>query len=264
MKTAMSLLVTVTALSAAQSQNLLFNGDFDAGNVGFTSTYIYSPGDTVPERTYAVISDPSLTHGGAASFRDHTSGVGLMLVANGSSDSTNVVWSQTVTVATNRTYAFSGWGATWGHFAGEDFDPAPPAMRILINGTQAGDAVQLIAKNGQWRSFTALWNSQSSTQAVIEIRLATTALVGNDIALDDFDFSSLSTDQFASVSIYRSVEIDWESVPNRFYQVQCASSLAPSTWFNLGPPVLATATNSSISDRVLSWDKKFYRVLTFE
>jgi hypothetical protein len=264
MKIATSLIVTVAALSAAQSQNLLFNGDFDAGNVGFTSTYIYSSGDTVPERTYAVISDPAFTHGGAASFKDHTSGVGLMLVANGSSDSTNVVWSQTVGVATNRAYAFSGWGATWGHIGGQDFDPAPPAMRIFVNGAQTGEAVQLIAKNGQWQSFTALWDSQSATQAIIEIRLATTALVGNDIALDDFSFASLSTDHFASISIYRSVEIDWESVSNRFYQVQCASSLAPSTWFNLGPPVLATATNSSISDRVLSWDKKFYRVLTFE
>jgi hypothetical protein len=264
MKTVTSVIVTVAALVTAQSQNLLVNGDFDLGNVGFTSTYIYSPGDTVPERTYAVISDPSFTHGGAASFKDHTSGVGLMLVANGSSDSTNVVWSQTVSVATNRTYAFSGWGATWGHFAGEDFDPAPPAMRIHINGTQAGDAVQLIAKNGQWRNFTALWNSQSSTQAVIEIRLSTTALVGNDIALDDFGFASLSTDLFASPSVFRAIEISWQTLSNNFYQVQCASSLAPGTWFNLGSPVLARDTNSSFFDRVLSSEKKFYRVLTFE
>jgi len=264
MKTTIALLVTVAALSTAQSQNLLVNGDFDIGNVGFASTYIYSPNDTVPERTYAVISDPRVTHGGAASFGDHTSGAGLMLVANGSSDSSNVVWSQTVTVATDRTYAFSGWGATWGHLEGQDFDPAPPAMRIFINGTQTGDAVQLIAKNGQWRSFTALWDSQSSTLATIEIRLATTAFVGNDIALDDFSFASLSAEHYAPVSIYRSVDVDWPSISNRFYQVQCASSLAPSTWFNLGPPVLATGTNGRISDRLLSWDKKFYRVLIFE
>jgi hypothetical protein len=63
MKTVTSVIVTVAALVTAQSQNLLVNGDFDLGNVGFTSTYIYSPGDTVPERTYAVISDPSFTHG---------------------------------------------------------------------------------------------------------------------------------------------------------------------------------------------------------
>jgi hypothetical protein len=52
---------------------------------------------------------------------------------------------------------------------------------------------------------------------VIQIRLATTAFDGNDIALDDFNFAKLTTNQFASASIYRSVEVEWQSVSNRLY-----------------------------------------------
>ena len=264
MKATASLLVLSFALHTAQSQNLLVNGTFEAGNTGFTSTYLYSPSDTTPQATYAVVSNPHNTHPTAASFKDHTSGQGLMLVANGSPNTNDIVWSQTVPVATNHTYAFSGWAATWGHFAGQDFDPAPPAMRIFVNGIQRGGAVQLQAKNGQWQSFTALWDSQSSTQAVIQIRLATTASAGNDIALDDFSFATLATNQFALVTIYRSVEVQWQSVSNRLYQVQWTPTLPSDTWFNLGSPILATETNTSAWDRVLTWENHFYRVLSVE
>src|SRR6266704_2435027 len=34
------------------AQNLLINGDFEAGNTGFTSGYTYSPGAIEPQGTY--------------------------------------------------------------------------------------------------------------------------------------------------------------------------------------------------------------------
>jgi len=255
---------TIPDTSAPQPQNLLVNGNFESGNIGFTSTYLYSPTDTTRERSYAVVSDPRNTDAGAASLKDHTTGAGLMLVANGSSDSSDVVWSQTVPVATNRTYAFSGWGATWGHGSGQDFDPASPTIRIYFNGTQHSAVVQLRAANGQWQSFSVLWDAGSSTQAIIQIRLATTASIGNDIALDDLSLFTLTTNQFGSLNIQRAVDLEWPSVSNRLYQVQWASSVQSETWSNLGAPVLARGTNTSFTDRVSVWDTRFYRLLSLE
>jgi hypothetical protein len=264
MRPTLSLLILSLFLQRLLGQNLLVNGAFEDGNAGFTSAYMYSPANTVPSGTYAVSSDPRNTHSGAASFKDHTSGHGLMLVANGSTNSADVVFSQIVSVATNRTYVFAGWGTTWGHLPNQDFDPAPPAMRIVINGRQQGGAVQLQSKNGLWQSFTALWDSQSSTQAIIQIRLATTASQGNDIALDDFSLTAITTNEFASITIYRSVEVEWQSVSNHVYQVQWAASIDSDSWFNLGAPTLATGTSTSAWDRVLASEKRFYRVLSLE
>src|SRR5262245_30941583 len=64
--------------------NLFSNGNFEAGGVGFTTSYQPSPGSgLLNEGFYAVTSDPRLVHSGAASYGDHTTGSGRMMVANG-------------------------------------------------------------------------------------------------------------------------------------------------------------------------------------
>ena len=65
----------------ATSPNLFVNGDFEAGNSGFASSYTYSPHFIAGSKTYDIVSDPKLSHGGAVSFHDHTTGTGLMLAA---------------------------------------------------------------------------------------------------------------------------------------------------------------------------------------
>ena len=85
---------------------LLSNGDFEAGNTGYASDYTHSPGNTQPEGTYDVVHDPQHSHPRGASFADHTSGTGLMLVANGAADTTRAVWGQSVAVTTHTTYTY--------------------------------------------------------------------------------------------------------------------------------------------------------------
>ena len=57
------------------------------------------------------------------------------------------------------------------------------------------------------------------------------------------------------------VGISWTSLSNVQYQVQFSTVLATNSWTNLGPPVLATNTNSTVFDQQGSGPKKFYRVL---
>jgi hypothetical protein len=179
-----------TALSAF-GQKTLVNGDFEMGNIGFTSAYAYSPGSHyLNEGQYDVVTNPHLDHPLGASFGDHTTGGGFMLAFNGSSDTNSVVWSETVSVSPNTTYVFSGWGASWGD-TGHDFDPSPAILRIFINGQQYSADVHLAATNGLWQSYAVVWDSQSSAQAIIEIHDENTAGYGNDFALDDLSFSPI-------------------------------------------------------------------------
>ncbi|MGA2683746.1 MAG: hypothetical protein ABSF51_01710 [Verrucomicrobiota bacterium] len=188
-----------TALSAF-SQNLLVNGDFEMGNAGFTSTYAYSPSNLWNEGSYDIVTNPRLDHRLGGSFGDHTTGTGFMLAMNGSRDTNAVVWSETVSVSPDTTYLFSGWSASWGD-DGHSFDPSPAMIRVLINGQQYAGDVRSATTNGLWQSFTTVWHSQSSTQAVIEIRDENTEWSGNDFALDDLSFVSLSTQQTSSVVV---------------------------------------------------------------
>jgi hypothetical protein len=68
--------------ASPNTANLLVNGDFSLGNTGFTSDYIFTS-DILPAGTYCIDTDPHHCHPLAASYGDHTSGTGLMLIANG-------------------------------------------------------------------------------------------------------------------------------------------------------------------------------------
>ena len=205
-----------TALSAF-GQNLLVNGDFEMGNAGFTSTYAYSPSNLWNE-DHDTVTNPRLDHRLGGSFGDHTTGTGFMLAMNGSRDTNAVVWSETVSVSPDTTYLFSGWSASWGD-DGHSFDPSPAMIRVLINGQQYAGDVRLAATNGLWQSFATVWHSQSSTQAVIEIRDENTEWSGNDFALDDLSFVSLSTQQISSVGVSGqsgSSNSEFQRAPNKF------------------------------------------------
>jgi hypothetical protein len=93
------------------SPNLVVNGDFEAGNTGFSSAYIYGTGGTYgllsSEGQYAIATSPNATHMNFSDCVDHTpTGVGNMLVANGSGTPNTSVWCQSISVDPNTNYLF--------------------------------------------------------------------------------------------------------------------------------------------------------------
>jgi hypothetical protein len=62
---------------------------------------------------YVLTTDPRLVHRDAVSYKDHTSGAGIMLAANGALVPNLVLWSQTVAVQPGSSYDFSIWVSTW-------------------------------------------------------------------------------------------------------------------------------------------------------
>lgn len=181
------LLALATLWSAPLHANLVQNGDFSAGVTGFSSSYAVNT-NVYGEGEYTVDVDPHAAHVGGASFGDHTTGSGLMLIANGASNIARYVWAQSLGVAAGGDYVFSGWAASWGTFGNGAPDPSPPILRLVINGSQIGSDFLVEAINGRWSEFQVAWNSGATTSATIQIFDVNAEPVGNDFALDDLRF----------------------------------------------------------------------------
>ena len=202
--------LSVTSLTGT---NFVNNGDFSQGNTGFTSSYIDTngPGSLWPEGFYSIQSNPNSVHPNFASFGDHTSGTGNMMVINGASSPVNI-WCQTITVTPNTSYDFSAWGASC--------TPSNPAqLQFEINGTLVGTPLQLPGSNGLWTEFHVVWFSGSNTSITICIHDSQTALSGNDFAIDDISFKQICV---ATDSVYIKVDNLVPSI-NKTIKLGCAT-----------------------------------------
>ena len=180
--------VAVIALaSAAQAApNLVTNGDFEAGNTAFGSdyTFVSGPNAATPPAVYAIDTSPHNVHNSWASFGDHTTGSGEMMIINGSQDGGERVWFQNnIVVDPNTTYFFS----TWIHTS---FDEAPAQLNFSININAIGTTFTAGSIADGWQQFFTTWNSGADTVANIALVNQQLAFSGNDFALDDISLST--------------------------------------------------------------------------
>ena len=161
------------------SQNLILNGDFEQGNTGFSSDYIYNPGFAGPPNppfgSYDVAPFPvTLTP-----CPDHTGGGNYMIV-DGSEFPNKLVWCQTVPVTPNTEYMLSTWVTS--------INLVSPFAQLKF--TVNGNFVGTITAPGQcaWIQFTGLWNSGASTSATICIEDLVVGGANNDFGIDDLGF----------------------------------------------------------------------------
>ena len=224
--------VTATTASGCKSsastnvaQELVINGDFEQGNIGFTSAYGYVDGGTAlnmyPEGIYTVGSDAHYYHNQFFG-RDHTSGAGNFMIINGSSSTINV-WQQTITVLPNTTYYFSAWAASVNNVS-------PFAqLQFNVNGNLVGTTAVLAAGPSStagsltWVRFYGSWTSGPSvTTAIVSIRDLQTAPGGNDFGIDDVSFGTLST------------FIQLESAPGTNAQSPCVNTAITPIVYSVG------------------------------
>lgn len=176
---------TVTSANSS-STNLVFNGDFSAGNIGFQTDYVYySPNNpTGIQRAYGIVTNANTWQSGFSNCTDHTSGNGNMMVVDGSivNGSNNKVWCQTIPVTPNQNYTFSYWVQTLAA-------PTRANLDVIVNGLVIGNALAppVIPSCG-WEQRTYVWNSGANKIAQICIYDRETALLGNDFAIDDLSF----------------------------------------------------------------------------
>jgi hypothetical protein len=66
----------------------------------------------------------------------------------------------------------------------------------------------------------------------------------------------------AQMTIQPAVEVSWTTQTTNRYQVQWASSVNTSNWFNLGTEMQGTGSTNHVFDSTQGNDRKFYRVIT--
>ena len=164
----------LTAVFTIGAENII-NGDFEQGNVGFTSEYSYNYDFGLGQ--YYVDNNahgyPGLGHGGTGNF----------MMIDAATEPGVVVWTEQLSVVPNTYYTLSAWACT---LAG------PSALlQFSINGTQIGDVFTAPSQTNTWQQFSAIWYSGNSTTATITIIDQNTEIMGNDFGLDDISFREL-------------------------------------------------------------------------
>jgi len=181
------------------STELVVNGNFSAGNTGFThSTYGYRAdvagnGELGPEGLYGVGTDPQAYH---SNFwgRDHTTGTGNFMIVNGYPGAPQpVIWATNVPVVPGVSYYFSAWALSLnnvGNYA---------VLQFRVNGSLVGTTAPLPARPNNnnppfnWIQFYGTWTAPAGVFSVpIEIVDSQTAANGNDFGLDDISFATLA------------------------------------------------------------------------
>ena len=177
----------VLALSASSaSAALVVNGDFSAGNSGFTSQYNYaqpnSPNALWPEGTYTVASNPHSVHSLWGSFAAPDGGA--MLLVNGAATSGLQVWGQQLSgLKVGDTYDFSFWLAS-------SYATSPAVLDLNVNGGEIGSQAAATTV-GSWIKVSSSWVATSTT-ASLGLVDENTVQLGNDFAITGIGFDDIS------------------------------------------------------------------------
>ncbi len=164
--------------------NMVKNGDFEAHNVDFSSTLTYKASGLLKDGDYGVRNSTNLVNGQWKAL-DHTNGFtdGLFLACDGKAGRES--WKQKIAVKPETNYSFC---AFFNNLVKANKNYTDPLIEVYINGTKVIGPTALSETPDTWVNMTALWNSGSATSAVIVIKTAANASVGNDYAIDDISF----------------------------------------------------------------------------
>ena len=157
------------------------NGNFSAGNTGFTTQYTYNPTSIWNEGTYAVGPNPNAVHPNFGTWGDHTTGTGNYMIVNGSVLPNRTIWQQTITFPAGSTVTMSYWVLSLALPAG--------SLRVMMNGVQAGVAQAAPNAVGQWSLRTQTFSAPANGVCTVALQGVITAGSGNDFGLDDISFT---------------------------------------------------------------------------
>jgi hypothetical protein len=183
------------SFAGVSNANLLTNGTFESGNAGFSSAYVYSPGNIQPEGTFDLVQSPTQSHPQptVARYGDHTTGTGLMLAVNASPTAGRVVWSQVIPVESGPTYKFDGFVSNWtiGSFPNSTLKLLANDRELLQFSSSRTAAV--------WEQFTSSFEFSFDGPVTFAIANVNTETVGNDFALDDLSLVVVPEPAMAAV-----------------------------------------------------------------
>ncbi len=179
--------------------NLVANGDFEDGNIGFSSAYNYSS-TGINQGSYTV--GTTIPNAWWANCTDHTSGTGNMLIADGACGTNGItggadLWCQTIYVQPNTDYVFSAW------LANGNVNNSTAQLGFYADGAIVGGAVTSSAITCDWNQYSQVWNSGTATSVDICLKELSSACAGADFIVDDITFSPICY-QTDTIEVYPS------------------------------------------------------------
>lgn len=175
------------ASSASALTNLVANGDFEAGNSGFSSDYLFASPNS-GEGQYFVGTNAQAWNGNLITSPDHTLGGGLMFLGNGSSTAVRVWFSsEAIPVSSATDYFFEAWVMNLccrPGTLGNGVDPVGPSvLSFYANDELLGTRTS--SELGVWEPLSTIWSSGAATSVTLKLVNSNTAFGGNDFAVDD-------------------------------------------------------------------------------
>ncbi|MEX1190460.1 MAG: PKD domain-containing protein, partial [Brumimicrobium sp.] len=167
--------------------NLVYNGDFEEGNIGFNTEYNYDANST-SQGGYSVGTD--VTNGWWANCPDHTSGSGNMMIIDAACGSNGIpggadLWCQTIQIQPNTDYVFSAW------MANGNTSNSTAQLGFYFNGGIVGDTLTSNPGSCDWTQYSQIWNSGTLTSVEICLKELTLICSGADFIVDDISFSPI-------------------------------------------------------------------------
>src|SRR5262249_55971668 len=149
---------------------------FESGLVDFSTDLTFST-NLGPAGVFIIGRNPATYHPQWASFGDHTTGNGLMMIINGAEASDQTVWKQTIHVAPNTEYRFGLWAAS-------SYPTNPAHLQFFVDGQAIGTDLVLSSNVGEWQFLSTTWRSGSNIEPTLAIKNFTPFASGNDFVLD--------------------------------------------------------------------------------
>jgi hypothetical protein len=234
-------------LPIANAQNLVGNGDFEAGNVGFSSDYIYNSitAGALDQGSYAVAARGLDVHTAWQSGYDHTKGdaTGLYFIANGSSNTSDVVWrsNSAITVTAGTAYRFEAYIRTE-YFINSGLGAAAPSLKFQLgDGTNWVDLGTTISfpdpsSDYSWQLTFADGTFSDAGTYYIQLINDQNAAGGNDFGLDDIYFGLRS-------AAPQSVQI--RETPRPLALTPAHLTTAPMGLISATPPTVQVSSGST-------------------
>lgn len=159
--------------------NLVTNGNFSAGNMGFNTMFNYGTPLTT-EGNYWIGTNAALYH---PQFQGTGNGQ-FMMVNAGWMHSGWRFWCQTIDVCPGQTYVISFRAASLA-------TTNPPVLAWFVNNVWTGLEHTPPAAQGQWQTFNLAWTAPAgTTTAEFCIQVSSGWGIGNDFGFDDVSISS--------------------------------------------------------------------------
>jgi large repetitive protein len=158
------------------SGNIIQNGHFDNGAVGFTSQYTLSA-SLVPEATYNVGPNANAFHSAFNGTGAPGGANANFLIVNGASAAGQFIWQQSVTVQPGAEY-------TIGLSISSVVASNPAQLQLRVDGVDVGSVMVAPNQLNVWLPFTHIWTAGASSTVTISIHSMNPAAGGNDFGVD--------------------------------------------------------------------------------